>query len=245
MAGHGNRLRRLRWVLLGLGLVALVTVVTLWLMFQHIPSWYRPPGVAPANHQRIRNDWAGSRDSLEQKLLRQEPFEFAFTQDQLNAWLAIREAVWPLSREWLPNALSDPFILIEKDSIRVAVTYRSGAVRTIISARLQFAVQPGGIKVTLSDLAGGSLAIPDSWVRDRLALVDGRSWPTGQRSRYQLGGPPLAALPDVLSGMVFADMWTWEGAKLGGEGKLELPFQITSIRAEPGILIIGFRPLPR
>jgi hypothetical protein len=239
MAGRPSRLKWVRWALLGVGLVVLVAGVTCWLMFQHIPGWYRPPAIAPAHHQRIRNDWAGSRDSLQQAMLRERPFEFTITQDQLNSWLAIREAIWQLSREWLPPALSEPFILIEKDGLRLAATYRSGSIRTVLSARLRTKLQADGIWVRLDGLDGGSLGIPDSWVRERLTLMDGRAWSPGKKSRFQLGGPPLPSLPGLLDGAVFPATWVWK------ESELALPFQITGLRFEPGVLVISLRPLPR
>jgi len=82
-------------------------------------------------------------------------------------------------------------------------------------------------------------------VRERLAPADGRSWPAGQKSRYQLGGPPLPALPSLLDGAVFADTWIWEEPRVFDGPRLQLPFQITGLRCEPGKLVITFRPLPR
>ncbi|HPD29979.1 MAG TPA: hypothetical protein PLL20_08295 [Phycisphaerae bacterium] len=239
MAGRPGRLKWVRRILCAAGLLILVTGVTLWLMFQHIPSWYRPPAIAPANHQRIRNDWAGSRDSLQQAMLREEPFEFAVTQDQINSWLAIREAIWQLSREWLPSALSEPFVRIEKDSLRLAATYRSGSIRTVLSARLEIALRADGIWVRLAGLDAGSLGVPDAWVRERLRLIDGRAWSPGKKSRYQLGGPPLPSLPTLPDGAVFPATWVWK------ESELALPFEIAGLRFEPGVLVVSLRPLPR
>ncbi|MGQ9650329.1 MAG: hypothetical protein ACUVXJ_09485 [Phycisphaerae bacterium] len=239
MAGRPGRLRWVRRTLWVAGLLVLFTAVTLWLMFQHIPSWYRPPAIGPANHQRIRNDWAGSRDSLQQAMLHEEPFDFFVTQDQLNSWLAIREAIWQLSRQWLPSALSDPFVLVEKEGLRLAATYRNGSIRTVVSARLEITLQARGIWVRLAGLDAGSLGVPDSWVRERLRLIDGRAWSPGQKSRYQLGGPPLPSLRTLLDGAVFPRTWVWK------ESELALPFEITGLRFEPGVVVISFRPLPR
>ena len=43
--------------------------------------------------------------------------------------------------------------------------------------------------------------MPKSWVREHLAHLDRRFWPAGQRSRYQLGGPPLPQLAGLYEGV--------------------------------------------
>ena len=242
MTGRTGRLRWLRWVLLGLGLAALITVAILWLMFQHIPSWYRPMAVVPASDadQRIRNDWLGAIGTLREKLLQEkQSFEFSASQDQLNAWLAVRETIRPQTRNWLPPALSDPFVLIEQDGLRLAATYRSGGVKTVLSARLHIGVEAGGIRVKLTEVAGGSLEMPEAWVRQRLSLLDGRVWPSGKKSPYQLGGPPLPPLAGLSEGIVLPNTWVWE------EEQLQLPFRITGLRFESGALVVSLQPLPR
>lgn len=242
MSRRGGRFRWLKWAALAGGLAVTAAGATVWLMFQHIPSWYRPVAIVPASDadQRVRNDWLGAIGRLREHLLREkQPFEFVVSQDQLNAWLAVRETIRPQTRNWLPPALSDPFVLIERDGLRLAATYRSGAVRTVVSARLQVRVERDGIRVTLREVAGGSLGMPESWLRERLTLLDGRLWPSGRKSPYQLGGLPLPSLTGLPDGIGLPNTWVWR------EAELQLPFRITGLRLEPGVLVVNLLPLPR
>ncbi len=238
MSMRGKRPRRKRWVLLG-GLVAAAAVpITGWLMFQHIPAWYRPPAIAPADQQRVRDDLLGTLDALGASLVHSEgPFEHRFTQAQVNAWLAVREAIWPGTRAWLPRPLSDPFVAIDEGGVRLAATYRHGGLKTVLSARLELSADPGGVRVRLARVAGGSLGIPRSWVRDELAALDADAWPAGQRSGLQYGDGCLPALSGLFEGVVFPNAWIWKNG--------EQPFRITRLRFEPGALAVTFEPLPR
>ncbi len=237
---QGGRFRWLKWAMVVAGLAVLVSGTTLWLMFQHIPSWYRPIAVVPFSDadQRVKNDWMGAKDRLERRLQNEKlAFEFPVKQDQLNAWLGARECSWQRSRDWLPPALSDPFVLIEADGLRLAATYRSGGVKTVVSARLRTAVQTGGIRISLDEVAGGSLGVPESWVRERLALLDGRTWPVGSKSPYQIGGPALPPLAGLFDGVLLPDTWVWANG--------QWPFRIVGVRFEPGLLTLHLQPLPR
>ena len=76
------------------GVAALLVggVVTGWLLFQHIPAWYRPVEIPPAELQRVRNDLVRTSDLLAEALKEPRgPFKFRVTQDQVNAWLSARE----------------------------------------------------------------------------------------------------------------------------------------------------------
>jgi hypothetical protein len=239
------RRKWLRRILLATGVVVLTVLATGWLMFQHIPSWYQPPAIA-ADDERVKNDWVGAMDRLQEALLQEKrPFEFSVTQDQINAWLAIRETirnVFSSAGDWLPSALSDPFVQIESDGLRLAATYRSGGIRTVLSVRLEVTARTDALGVRLTDVAGGALSMPKSWLKEHLADLDRRFWPAGQRSRYQLGlyevgSPPLPRLAGLFEGVKFPNAWIWANGRQ--------PFRITAVRFEPGRLAATIEPLPR
>ena len=116
---------KLRWLWAALAGVIGVCLGTGWLMFQHIPSWYRPLQIAPADVQSVRDDLVITVDQLSESMVKSNTqFERRFTQEQINAWLTILEKIWPASRNWLPAQLTEPFISIDKDAIRLAATYR-------------------------------------------------------------------------------------------------------------------------
>jgi hypothetical protein len=221
--------------------VPLLVLVIGWLMFQHIPGWYRPPEIDLGGEsvRRIRDDWLGTVDVLSGTIVSvDETFEHRFEQDQINAWLAIREAVWPLSREWLPPQVTQPFVAIDEDGIRLAVTYREGGIQSVVSARLKIDTTPDGIRVRLDEIAGGSLGVPAKWLGERLAAPDRGGWPAGERVEWQIGGPPLPPLSQLTEGVVFPNTWTNE--QIGYR-----PFRILNVRCEPGALVVTLQPLPR
>jgi predicted PurR-regulated permease PerM len=74
-----NRKRpRIRWkrVLAGLGLAVVAFLVAAWLLFQHVPSWYRPVEVAPDQVSQVQADLMRTTDALNERMVRaDQPFE--------------------------------------------------------------------------------------------------------------------------------------------------------------------------
>jgi len=230
--------RWLRWSLLAGSLAALGAAAVGWLMFQHIPSWYRPAAIAPGDLQAVRDDLARTFDTLSGLLIHEDgPFEYRLTQDQINAWLAAREDIWPGSREWLPPTLSEPFVSLDADGLRLAATYRQGGLQAVVSLRLTARAEREGIIVRLTQVSGGSLGIPRSWVCEHLLALDAGAWPVGKRSRLQLAGDPLPPLSSLFEGIRLPHAWIWENGKQ--------PFRIIDLQFEPGAGVITFEPLPR
>jgi hypothetical protein len=214
-------------------------LVTSCLMFQRVPSWYRPVAVAPAYQQRAQNDLVGTLDVLGASLVHHDgPFEHRFTQDQVNEWLAVRERIPFLDiDDWLPPELSDPFVGFEPDGIRIAGTYQVGVLRTVVWAWLVVSAEEDGIHVRLEKAAAGALAAPESWIRKELARLDRRDWPAGERSRWQYGPGTLPPLAGLFEGVVFPSGW------LQPVTDGEIPFRIIGVRCEPGALVVTLEPL--
>src|SRR5689334_11306998 len=122
-----------RWIALAAVLLVLA-VVCGWLLFQHIPGWYRPVAIAPGEVDRIKNEITTQQqwfsDSLQTS---RDVFQFVLRPEQINRWLGrieygasqtqpasgeerakkprmIWEAFWPLSRDWFPPEVSDPCV---------------------------------------------------------------------------------------------------------------------------------------
>lgn len=158
--------------------VALLAIILCagWLMFQHIPTWYQPIVIsAPADLDRVREDLSGTYDRLDTAiLLANGPFEFRLREDQINAWLAARENIEPGTKDWLPAMLSDPFIHVEHDGLRVAATIHREELKTVLSARLTFQTTPDFLRVRLSEVRTGRLPVPEKWLRGALADLSQR-----------------------------------------------------------------------
>jgi len=188
--------------------------------------------------QAVRDDFVGTFDSLSEGLNKsRRPFDHHFSQDQINAWLASRERMWPNSRKWLPRSMSDPQVVIDREGFRLAVAYRHRSIRTVLNARFQAHADADGITVRLVRVAAGSFPMPSSRIRRLLAMMDARAWPAGRRVDSQLQDRPLPALRGLFEGVTFPNAWIWQNGKQ--------PFRITRLRFEPGELVVTFEPLPR
>ncbi|MHC4443889.1 MAG: hypothetical protein ACYTBZ_03200 [Planctomycetota bacterium] len=229
---------KLRWIWAALAAVIAVSLGTGWLMFQHIPSWYRPLQIPPANHQKIRDDLTYTYNQINVSINKSNhPFEYRLTQDQINAWLAIKEKIWPASRKWLPAQLTEPFISIDKDTIRLAATYRRGKLKTVLSAQLKAQANQKGILLRLLEVSGGSLNTPQAWVRKRLKKIDSNVWPAQKHPKYQYGNQKLPQLSQLYNGIMLPNAWVWQIGKR--------PFRIIGLKLENGAAVITFQPITR
>jgi hypothetical protein len=216
-----------------------VLVGTVVLLFQHIPGWYRPLRIVGQDEiQAVQYDLTHTLDNFTLTLdAATGPFEYRISEQQINAWLAIREEIWPLSREWLPAGLSDPAISLEEGEVRLAVTYRDGSLKTVASIGFHIEGDSEGVLVQLTDIAGGSLPVPKSWARDELAKLDRGKWPAGRVTRYQYSGRAMPSLIDLMTEAEFPNEWVWQNGKI--------PFRIAQLTVEKGAVVLTIEPLPR
>ncbi len=208
-----------------------------WMLFQHIPGWYRPAVVGADEVEAVWGDWLKAVDGLNERMsLAREPFEWSVSESQLNRWLAIREAKWPLAREWLPENFSDPQILIQSNGLRLGAVCQRGSLRFVISADLWVGVVNDRIAVRLKRMSAGSLQLPKSWVRQELAALDGgflRRKATKEPADEHAPLPRLADLPD---GVLVPNRWVWWNPKRA--------FRVTGIRCGSGRISVTFDPEP-
>jgi len=230
-------LKRWRWIVAGLVTLLVGVVVTGWLLFQHIPAWYRPVQVPPDELQHVRNDLVQTTDAFGAALNdAQGSFKFRLTQDQVNAWLSARESIDPKTHEWLPPTLSDPMILFEPGGVRVAATYADGDLRTVVSAKLTVTVDAAGIKAQLGDVAGGSLTMPDSFVQKGLRAFDRRVSPKLADAGVTTSGRQRLRLRDLADGVILPTTGKWLA---GGQR-----FRVLGIAFEPGAVTFTIERLP-
>jgi hypothetical protein len=232
--------RRRRWYFWGAtGLVTLILASCAigWMLFQAIPPWYQPVSITGKRKlQKIRNDLLGTLDTFGTALVHhQGPFQYRLKQDQLNAWLSARRQIWPQSRHWLPRQLSDPFIALAPDGIRVGITYKNGEIQTVINTHLDIEATADGLRVHLANVQAGELNIPRSWVRQELAKLDNDRWPAGEKAPFQYNQQPLPPLVDLCEQALFPSSWIWENG--------EQPFRIVKVQCTQGTLVLTIEPL--
>lgn len=228
-------LRHWRWWLTGGLLLLLLVAAVGWLMFQRIPSWYRPVDLPPEQLQQVRDDLVRTGDGFSVLVVQsQEPFEYRITQDQINRWLAAREDIWPGSREWLPPELSNPFVSITPEGVRVAVTWRNGQVRTVFSGLVGLHADEQGIHLRLKSVQCGALPVPQDIIQEQLRSV--KLWRPGTRARGQAGPGTLPDPRDLFEGLVFPKAWIWPEPRR--------VCTITGLRCEEGALTVTVLPSP-
>lgn len=240
MMSRKKLFRCLRWTAAAvLGLLG-ATVGILWLMFQHIPGWYHPAQIPREDNaiQRVKNDLVRTQEVLSEWLVNvDEPFQHRFTAEQINAWLAIREDIWPLAREWLPPEFSDPCIYMDEQDLRLAVTYRKGDLRTVLTLSLEAHADEDGIHLRIREISAGSLTIPRSWIERELARLDDGRWPAGTLLPYQSDDRPLPKLTELHEGAEFPNAWeSWN---------VKRRFRIIGLQFEPSAMVVTIEPLPR
>lgn len=230
---------RRRWIVwskrLGFtgALLLVVAVGTGWLLFQHIPSWYRPLDVSPEAAVTVRTEFANMIDGVGGGLSKtQSRFECRFTQEQVNTWVAAREAIDPMTRKWLPSSLRDPMVVIEPDGVRLAVAARTGGIETVLSLKIRAKVEDGGIRLWLTDVTCGSLPVPRTMIEDHLGKIDAA---VRNRATHGQAASQIPSLTGLFEGVLLPNEWEWPNVRRR--------FRIADVRAEPGVLIFTLEPL--
>jgi len=167
-----------------------------------------------------------------------QPFEFRVTQDQLNAWIAAREEMWPLAREWLPPGIADPFVSIDEQGIRLAATVQFGSLQTVVGVRLAVTAAPDRLHLKLIEVTSGSLPVPASLVEQQLVSFYRKhgiqlEWPDRQGERKLVNLNGLAS-----EGIDLPNLGVWR--------QLDLPpreYRVIGLGFEPGVLTLTVQPL--
>lgn len=223
-----TRAQRIRRWIIGIALALLLLgTVTSWLVFQHIPRWYQPVHVGVGDVKLVQADLTATSQNFFDQVNGDTIFEFAITDAQLNAWLAVRDTL-PVAREWIPPAMEDPFIAFESDRVVLAATARFGSVRTVLSVVAHLAIDGHDLVVRLSDVKGGSLPVPDAVLARLLRDLDTAE---GRRS----SGLPSAV--DLLTGARFPAEFEWANPKRR--------IRLHDMRIEPGAIHLRIEPLER
>jgi len=230
-----SAVKKLLWVLLG---VVSVGGVTLWMVFQHIPSWYQPVEVAQAQYQRVRDDLLSAEDHFTTELVAGESFEYVLEDRKLNEWISTRHAIWAPAAKWVPEQIENPVIQFLPDQVAVAGLLRFGELKVIGSIHFSLDVVDDQIRVKLLQFQGGSLPVPGAWVVDLLLEY----WEElGAKNLDELdvgggiGNEEIAArIKQLPTGSLFPATMRWPNGKQD--------FTIRRIRTEEGRLVLTVHP---
>ncbi len=218
-----------RVALLAAGVLVVSLLVASYVVLR-TPGWYRPPVIAVADRQAVRNNLIQAEQAFTEGLRDGEPFTYHLYAEDINRWITMRKEIYPLIDELAPPILVDPFVHFDEDTITVAGKLETAAADLLISIEIELMLDQGDLVLRASTMRCGSAPIPMD--DERLGLAT-----TIQNNANDLwpGSPAMAG--DFLSGLrIGAEAW-W---KNGG-----VAYRIEAVELHPGRLDIHVRPLGR
>jgi hypothetical protein len=227
---------RLRQWLPRIGVMAsvlmLVMLLVAWMAYRHIPVWYQPAYVPYEDEQAARDELGAAFTELSRGMGQGVPFDFRVRQDELNRWLIARERIWPASKRWIPERITDPMIVYQDDKIIVAGTWCGPGPRTVINIHVCVDVVDGSPRAHVVSVRAGSLPIPLTPIKRMLARLE-----HDRAGRRQPLLPDGASVVDAIEGAPLPRDIPWSQPK----GK----FRIEALNVVFGELRARLRPVDR
>jgi len=138
-----------------------VALLVLWMIFQHIPSLYRPLTPDREGVHRAQIDTATLADWISEKMVGGEPFEIILHDRSVNEWLAALPHILPDTRRSMPRGISKPVVRFDPDAILIAARCSRGGWEVIASLTMEMRVlENGNLRLALRKVYGGSLPVP-------------------------------------------------------------------------------------
>ncbi|MCH8149032.1 MAG: hypothetical protein IH987_13800, partial [Planctomycetes bacterium] len=193
-------IRLLRVILMVLLVGGTGGFVTLWLIFQHKPDWYRPPTVNERMLRETRTEVAEIVEGISQRIVRGETFDLSFTDEIVNQWLAALPHVWPGARRDVPPELRDLVIRFDANRIRIASLYVKDGWRAVLTLAVKVAISTDGRRISLEliEAHGGSLPVPHSVLAH---MLDGMAIGGGVAATRGGGKSTRHHVTDLLNGV--------------------------------------------
>jgi hypothetical protein len=191
-------------VLLGFGTVLLlagtVTLVLL-LLVRHEPDFYRRIALPAGQERKQRSsEFQTNFSQLVSEVMNQdsEPWEFRFTDAQINSYLEEDFLRSGSVDKLLPEGIRSPRVAIEPDLVRLAFRYGSGPWSTIISVDLRVwlaAKQPNAVVLEIQALHAGSLPISAQSLLEQISqAARNMSGAATEVTWYRHEGNPVAVI---------------------------------------------------
>ncbi len=240
-----TRLRKLKrwlgWASASSLVVLGVTLLVLWMMFQHIPEWYVPVEVSSEDLPRVRRESSRWIDGVSDKIVRRRTFEIELQEFEVNQLLTALPDVMPDADRYRPQEVVAPVVSFHDGYIRVAVRLVQDLWQCIVTIDLSIEVTEDGryLILALREVHGGSLSIPRNALQRAFGpeLEEARKSAPGGRS----SSPWSEAFRDVdhvsklYDGLRVRNSFTWPNGKRR--------FRIESITVVDGVLKVVIDPL--
>jgi hypothetical protein len=129
----------------------------LWMLVRYEPRLYLQAAVPPGDvRQQLSTECCKELSHLYHSVTTQDEqvWEHRFTDEQINSYLAEHFVQSHFDKEFLPEGMSQPRIVIDSDKIRVAFRYGKGLWSTIVSINLRVWLVKGEPNVVAMKLVG-------------------------------------------------------------------------------------------
>jgi len=118
-----------------------------------------------------------------------------FTDEEVNGYLDEGFIKEGLAQRLLPDGISRPHVVFDKDHIRLAFRYGSGAWNTVISIDLKVwlaKAEPNAVALELEGLRAGALPISGHWLLEEFTKVGRDNGGSVDVSWFRHDGHPVA-----------------------------------------------------
>jgi hypothetical protein len=129
----------------------------LWMLVRYEPRIYLQAAVPPGEvRQKLSNECSRELSHLYHSVTTpdEQNWEHRFTDEQINSYLSEHFVQSHADKEFLPEGVSQPRIVIEADKIRIAFRYGSGLWSSIVSIDLRVWLVKGEPNVVALKLVG-------------------------------------------------------------------------------------------
>lgn len=165
-ARRGKRPVLRRLLLVSVAGVTLLMAAAFFII-QHRPAWYAPVESSSTLVESVRRQTALAADDFGDRLVHGQAFEIAFTQEQLNEWIAAAPILASELDSGWPDVLHSPALRLEREGLRIGALAESSGWRVIAGAQIAAEVIDGGesLAIQLRGASAGSMPIPHDVVR--------------------------------------------------------------------------------
>lgn len=129
----------------------------LWMLVRYEPRLYLKAAVPPGEvRQKLSTECSRELSGLYNSVTTEfeQGWEHRFTDEQINSYLAEHFVQSHFDKEFLPDGISQPRIVIDPDKVRVAFRYGRGLWSTIVSIDLRIWLVKGEPNVVALKLVG-------------------------------------------------------------------------------------------
>ncbi len=188
-------LRILIWTVIVLLVVCGLTAFFVYRGTQKVPEFYQEAMATPLTPQKqeqLGQQLEREAAQLHNQVRREGRWEATFTEEQINAWLAVDLAEKLPST--VPSGVSDPRVKISPDRIQTGCKYETKRFSTVVSLETDVYLtdNPNQVAVRIHNVRAGSIPLP---LRGLLEQVANSARQNGVDLRWsQQDGDPVALI---------------------------------------------------